>query len=83
MTAHRHQVRVEVYFRDGSVERETRDAPRGSEQCFADEAQIVEKFRKLTRFAMAPEQQDALIDAVRRLDELADSRTMIELLRVG
>jgi aconitate decarboxylase len=81
--AHRHQARVEVYFRDGAVERETRDAPRGSEQCFANEAQIVEKFRKLTRFVMAQEQQDALIDAVRRLDELADSRTMIELLRVG
>jgi 2-methylcitrate dehydratase PrpD len=81
--AHRHQVRVEVYFRDGTVERETRDAPRGSEQCFADERQIVEKFRKLTRSVMAGEQQDALIDAVRRLDELADSREMIRLLRAG
>jgi aconitate decarboxylase len=81
--AHRHQVRVEVYFRDGTVERETRDAPRGSEQCFADETQIVEKFRKLTRSVMAREQQDALIDAVRRLDESADSREMIRLLRVG
>jgi aconitate decarboxylase len=81
--AHRHQVRVEVYFRDGTVERETRDAPRGSEQCFADETQIVEKFRKLTRSVMAREQQDALIDAVRRLDELADSREMIRLLRAG
>jgi aconitate decarboxylase len=81
--AHRHHVRVEVYFRDGSVERETRDAPRGSEQCFADEAQIVEKFRKLTRAVMTEDRQNALIDAVRRLDELADSRTMIELLRVG
>jgi aconitate decarboxylase len=81
--AHRHQVRVEVYFRDGTVERETCDAPRGSEQCFADETQIVEKFRTLTRSVMAREQQDALIDAVRRLDELADSREMIRLLRAG
>jgi hypothetical protein len=55
--AHRHQVHVEAYFRDGSVERETRAAPRGSEQCFAAEAQIVEKFRKLTGSVMARAQQ--------------------------
>jgi aconitate decarboxylase len=78
--AHRHQVRVEVYFRDGSVERETRDAPRGSEQCFADTARIVQKFRKLTRAVMAQDRQNALIDAVLRLDELPDSRAMIDLL---
>src|SRR5215471_14069936 len=81
--AHRHRVRVEAYFRDGSVERETRDAPRGSEQCFASEAQIVEKFRKLTGSVMARAQQDALVEAVLRLDELADSRAMTKLLRVG
>jgi aconitate decarboxylase len=81
--AHRHQVHVEAYFRDGSVERETRDAPRGSEQCFAGEAQIVEKFRKLTGSVMARALQDALVEAVLRLDELADSRAMTKLLRVG
>jgi 2-methylcitrate dehydratase PrpD len=80
--AHRHQVRVEVYFRDGSVERESRDAPRGSEQCFADEGQIIEKFRKLTRVVFPGERQEALLDAVLRLDKLADSRAMIDLLRV-
>ena len=78
--AHRHQVRVEVYFRDGSVERETRDAPRGSEQRFADQAQIVQKFRKLTCAVMAQDRQDALIDAVLRLDESPNSRAMIDLL---
>jgi 2-methylcitrate dehydratase PrpD len=81
--AHRHKVRVEVYFRDGGIECEARDAPRGSEHFFADEPQIVEKFRKLTHSVMSREQQDALIDAVRRLDELADSRTMVRLLRVA
>ena len=81
--AHRHQVRVEVYFRDGSVEREMCEAPRGSEQCFADEAQIIDKFRKLTRATIAPEQQNALIDVMLRLEQLPDSRAMIELLRVA
>jgi aconitate decarboxylase len=80
--AHRHQVRVEVHFCDGSVERESRDAPRGSEQNFAREALIIDKFRKLTRAAMAEQQQNALIGAVLRLEQLPDSRAMIELLRL-
>jgi aconitate decarboxylase len=80
--AHRHKVRVEVRFRDGSVERETREAARGSEQSFADNEQIIRKFRKLTSAAMPRERQDALIDAMMRLDEMADSRAMIDLLRL-
>jgi aconitate decarboxylase len=78
----RHKVRVEVQFRDGSVERETREAPRGSEQSFASAHDIAEKFRKLTNAAMPAKQQDALIDAVLGLDKLPDSRTLIEQLRV-
>jgi len=78
--AHRHQVRVAAHFRDGAVERESRDAPRGSEQNFASEAQIIDKFRKLTRAAMAEQQQNALIDSMLRLEQLPDSRAMIELL---
>jgi len=79
--AHRHKVRLEVRFRDGSVERETREAARGSERSFAETERIIGKFRKLTRAAMTADRQDALIEAVMRLDELADSRTMIALLR--
>src|SRR5262249_43407693 len=80
--AHRHQVRVEVHFHDGSIERESHDAPRGSEQDFASEARIVEKFRKLTRAAMPEPQQNALIEAVLRLERLPDVRAVIELLRL-
>jgi 2-methylcitrate dehydratase PrpD len=79
--AHRHKVRVEVKFRDGSVERETREAPRGSEQSFASADDIVAKFRKLTRAVIADKQQSALVEAVLGLDNLADSRTLIEFLR--
>ncbi len=78
----RHKVRVEIRFRDGSVERETREAPRGSEQSFASDGEIIDKFRKLTRGVMAQKQQDVLIQAITGLDELADSRMLIELLRV-
>src|SRR5271156_6354040 len=62
--AHRHQVRVEVHFKDGSVEHETCDAQRGSEDRFASSNDIVEKFRKLTRGAMSATQQAALIDVI-------------------
>jgi len=81
--AYRHKVRVEVHFRDGSVERETREAPRGSEQSFASIDAITEKFRKLTRRVMTVGQQDALVDAILRLEELPDSRTLTDLLRVS
>jgi aconitate decarboxylase len=81
--AYRHKVRVEVHFRDGSVEKETREAPRGSEKSFASTDDIVAKFRKLTRGVMAGKQQDTIIDAVLRLDELPDSRVLIESLRIG
>jgi aconitate decarboxylase len=81
--AYRHKVSVAAHFHDGSVEKETREAPRGSEQSFAGTDDIVAKFRKLTRGVMASKQQDALIDAVLRLDELPDSHALIELLRIG
>ncbi len=81
--AFRHKVRAEVHLRDGSVENETREAPRGSEHFFATAEDIVGKFRKLTRTVMAERQQDALIDAVMRLDALANSRELTDLLRIG
>jgi aconitate decarboxylase len=80
--AHRHKVRVEAHFGGGAVERETREAPRGSERSFASAGDIVEKFRKLTRGVMAGKQQDALVDAVLGLEKLPDSRSLIELLRI-
>ena len=81
-SAFRHKVRVDIHFRDGTVESETREAPRGSEQSFASADDIVEKFRKLTRAVMAEKQQDALVDAVLGLEKLPDSRKLIELLRL-
>jgi 2-methylcitrate dehydratase PrpD len=79
--AFRHKVRVEVRLRDGTVERETREAPRGSEQSFAGADDIVAKFRKLTRGVMRKEQQNALVSAIMGLEDLADSRELIALLR--
>jgi 2-methylcitrate dehydratase PrpD len=80
--AHRHKVRVEMHFHDGSIERETREAPRGSEHAFASADDVIGKFRRLTRGVVAEKQQDALIDAVLGLERLADSRELVDLLRV-
>jgi aconitate decarboxylase len=77
----RHKVRVEIHFRDGAVETETREAPRGSERSFASADDIVSKFHKLTRHVMAEKQRDALVGAVIGLEKLADSRELIALLR--
>jgi aconitate decarboxylase len=82
-SAFRHKVRVDVHFRNGSVERETREAPRGSEQSFASADEIVEKFRKLSRAVMPQKQQEALIGAVLKLEDLPDGKRVAELLRVG
>jgi 2-methylcitrate dehydratase PrpD len=80
-SAFRHKVRVEVRFRDGSQEIETREAPRGSEQSFATANDIINKFRKLTRAAMTETQQAALVEAVLDLEKLSTSKRLADLLR--
>src|SRR5947209_3909045 len=79
----RHKVSVAVHLRDGSVHSEAREAPRGSEHSFAPAADIIEKFRKLTRAVMPRSQQDDLIKAVLGLDDLPDSKQLIGLLRAN
>jgi len=81
-SAYRHKVRVDVRLRDGAVETETREAPRGSEQSFASADDIVAKFRTLTRATLPPARQQALIDAVLGMDRLENAKQLIELLRV-
>ncbi len=81
--AFRHKVRVDVHLRDDSVETETREAPRGSEQSFASAGDIIAKFTTLTRAALPPARQQALIEAVLGLEKLADARQLTELLRLA
>jgi 2-methylcitrate dehydratase PrpD len=81
-SAFRHKVRVDVHLRDGTVEHETREAPRGSEHSFASADDIVAKFRTLTRAVLPPARQLALIDAVLRMEQLPDARQLTDLLRL-
>jgi 2-methylcitrate dehydratase PrpD len=77
----RHKVRVDIHFKDGTSDSETREAPRGSEKSFASEADIVEKFRKLARKRLSDAQQDALVEAVLRMENLTSAHTLVERLR--
>jgi 2-methylcitrate dehydratase PrpD len=77
----RHKVRVEVHYRDGSVETETREAPRGSEYSFASEADLVDKFNKLTHHLLPESQRDALIEAILGMERLDHAHRLVELLQ--
>jgi 2-methylcitrate dehydratase PrpD len=77
----RHKARVEVHFTDGSRDEETREAPRGSEQSFASSDEIIEKFRKLTRFTMQPSQQDEVIDIILRMEKVDDMARLPQALQ--
>ena len=80
---YRHRVMVNVHLSDGSLHTETREAPRGSEHSFAPAEDIIDKFRKLTRAAMPKAQQDALVEAVLKIETLADARDLIRHLQVS
>jgi 2-methylcitrate dehydratase PrpD len=76
----RHMVRVDVKFADGSLESETVEAPRGSEQKFASEADVVEKFRKLARRTLSDAQAERIADLVLGCDKLADVGVLVSAL---
>lgn len=76
----RHMVRVEIHLRDGTVEHETREAPRGSEKSFASEAEIVEKFRKLGSGVLTDDGLERVIASVLEMERLETGRTIPQLL---
>jgi aconitate decarboxylase len=68
----RHMVRVEVHFADGTSQAETVEAPRGSEQKFASEHDVVEKFRKLVRRIRTDAEADRIAELVLGVEKLPD-----------
>jgi aconitate decarboxylase len=73
----RHMVRVEMQFADGTLESETVEAPRGSEQKFASEADVVEKFRKLAHRTCGDVQADRIVELVLGCDKLSDIGVLV------
>ena len=79
----RHKVRVEVQLTDGTKHEETVEAPRGSEQKFASESDVVDKFRKLTRGVLTAEQAGQIEAAVLGCDKLGDIGALTNALAAG
>src|SRR5499427_2278480 len=76
----RHMVRVEMHFTDGTLESETVEAPRGSEQKFASEADVVDKFRKLARRTCGDVQAERIGELVLGCDKLPDIGVLVSAL---
>ncbi len=76
----RHMVRVDVQFADGTRASETVESPRGSEQKFAAEADVVEKFRKLTRRSCDDMQAERIVELTLGCDKLDDIEVLVSAL---
>jgi 2-methylcitrate dehydratase PrpD len=74
-------VRVEVHLRDGTRLEETVEAPRGSEQKFASEADVVAKFGKLAGRVLGRRQVDRIVELVLGCEGLADIGMMVHALK--
>jgi aconitate decarboxylase len=76
----RHLVRLELQLKDGTREAETVEAPRGSEQAFASEADVVAKYAKLARNVMTDGEAERLHDLVLGCDALDDMMHLVNAL---
>jgi 2-methylcitrate dehydratase PrpD len=79
----RHMVRVEVSLKDGTHLEEIVEAPRGSEACFASEADVVAKFFKLAAHAMPAPKAERIVDLVLRLEHLENCDEVVHALAVS
>jgi 2-methylcitrate dehydratase PrpD len=77
---YRHEVRVELWLKDGTRFERRVESARGSEYRFASDADVVEKFGKLASKALPPRKVEALRDAILGLESLADASSLGELL---
>ncbi|MBS0242620.1 MAG: MmgE/PrpD family protein, partial [Proteobacteria bacterium] len=76
----RHKVRVEVRLKDGTRMEETVEAPRGSEQSFASEADVVGKFMKLASKSMTSTEAGRIAELVLGMERMADGRELVRAL---
>jgi 2-methylcitrate dehydratase PrpD len=76
----RHMVRVEVRLADGTRLDQTTEAPRGSEDQFASEDDVIDKFRKLTRRVLSEAQSDRIAELVLAVEALDDIGVLAKAL---
>jgi 2-methylcitrate dehydratase PrpD len=67
-------------LKDGTVLEETVEFPRGSEQRFATEAEVVAKFEKLACHSLPNGHVASIRDTVLDLDKMPDISKLVRLL---
>ncbi len=76
-------MRVEVKLKDGTQHAQTVEAPRGSEQKFASEADVIAKFGKLARRTLRDADAERVATIVLGCDKLADVALLVKALTIG
>jgi len=82
-SSYRHMVRVDVQLKNGVKLEQTVEAPRGSEESFASEADIVGKFRNLATHVVSDAKADAVVNLVLGAEKLARAEQIAEALANG
>ncbi len=80
---YRHMVRVEVTLKNGTTLEQVVEAPRGSEQSFAGEADIVRKFKNLATHTVSEAKADAIVNLMLGADKLPRAEQIAETLASG
>ncbi|MBN9051042.1 MAG: MmgE/PrpD family protein [Rhizobiales bacterium] len=75
---HRYIAEVEVYLKDGTTLLDRVEAQRGSEQCFASDAQVFEKFEKLARRVLPTAQVSRVRDLVMSAESIGDVTELVK-----
>jgi 2-methylcitrate dehydratase PrpD len=79
-SSYRHMVHVTVELQNGTIEHETVEAPRGSEQSFASADDVIAKFRKLAARRIESAQVDAIIAQVMSAEHMDSAASLVRLL---
>jgi hypothetical protein len=74
-------VRVGVELRDGRRFSGSAETPRGSDQNFASDDEIVVKYERLASAALPAKRVSQLRDAVLQLETLKDAGALADLMR--
>jgi aconitate decarboxylase len=80
---YRHMVHVEVHLKNGMKLEQTVEAPRGSEDSFASEADIVQKFKKLAMRTVSDAKADSIVNLVLGAEKLEQAEQIAKTLAGG
>jgi aconitate decarboxylase len=80
---YRHMVRVEVHLKNGATLKQTVEAPCGSENSFASEADIVLKFKKLATHIVSDAKADDIVNLVLGAEKLERAEQIAQALPNG